>query len=37
MALDSSDVTQRRNANQLIGQAIDFIVGTPFMFAEEGR
>lgn len=37
MTLDSTTSSQRIKANQRIGQAINFIVGTPFMFAEEGR
>ncbi len=37
LALDSSDPYLRRGANNRIGQAINFIVGTPFMFVDEGR
>jgi hypothetical protein len=36
IALDSADTSQRVLANQRIGQAINFIVGTPFMFVDEG-
>ncbi len=35
--LDSTDSSMRARANQRIGQAINFIVGTPFLFAEEGK
>ena len=35
--LDSPDTNLRRQANAKIGQAINFIVATPYMFAREGR
>ncbi len=37
LALDDPDLTIRREANLRIGQAINFIVGTPYVFAQEGR
>ena len=37
LALDSADTLQRKRANSKIGLAIDFIVGTPYIFAQEGR
>jgi hypothetical protein len=35
--LDSSDSATRQRAHERVGQAINFIVGTPYVFAEEGR
>jgi hypothetical protein len=37
LPLDSADSAQRLAANRRVGQAVNFIVGTPFIFAEEGR
>jgi hypothetical protein len=37
MALDSTDSGVRTEANRHVGLAINFIVGTPYIFAEEGR
>ena len=37
LLLNSADDAQRMAANSYVGQAINFIVGTPFIFAEEGR
>jgi hypothetical protein len=37
MALDSSDAGNRKKAHERLGQAINFIAGTPYVFAEEGR
>jgi hypothetical protein len=37
MTLDSLDSTERRIANERVGQAISFILGTPYIFAQEGR
>ena len=37
MALDSQNSTDRLKAHERLGQAIDFIAGTPYVFAEEGR
>ncbi|MEL7450316.1 MAG: DUF1800 family protein [Pseudomonadota bacterium] len=37
LALESTDLWTRRNANYRIGQAINFIVATPFVFIQEGR
>ncbi len=37
LALDSADLDARGYANQKIGAAINFIIATPFMLAEEGR
>jgi len=37
LALDSNDTDERREANERIGQAINFIAATPYMFAQEGR
>ena len=36
LALDSADPDARRRANESIGQAINFIAGTPYIFAQEG-
>jgi hypothetical protein len=36
MLLGSKDKDERRYANELVGQAINFIVGTPYMFVNEG-
>ena len=35
--LASADPATRQEANRRVGQAINFIVATPFMFAQEGR
>ena len=35
--LDSPDVVVRRRANEYVGQAANFIIGTPFMMLQEGR
>lgn len=37
MPLDSADDTARQIANRKLGLAINFVTGTPFMFAQEGR
>ncbi len=37
LALESTDLWTRRNANYRIGQAINFIAATPFVFIQEGR
>ncbi len=37
LPLDAADSAQRLAANRRVGQAINFIVGTPFIYAEEGR
>jgi hypothetical protein len=37
LPLDSADSTERRAANARVGQAINFIVATPYIFAQEGR
>ena len=37
MDLDSSDADDRLRANERVGQAVNFIVSTPFMLAQEGR
>ena len=37
IALDDADQGIRRNANARVGQAINFVVATPYMFAQEGR
>lgn len=37
LLLDSIDVDERQTANARIGQAVNFIIGTPFIFAQEGR
>lgn len=37
ISLDSSDTTERRSANKRVGQAINFIVATPYMFVQLGR
>ena len=37
MALESSVANDRQKANERIGQAVNFIVSTPFMLAQEGR
>jgi hypothetical protein len=37
LPLDSLDADQKRYANERVGQAINFIVATPYIFAEEGR
>ena len=34
--LDSTDSAERVRANQRIGQAINFIIGSPFLFVDEG-
>ena len=35
--LDSGDQNARMTANERVGQAVNFIVSTPFMLAQEGR
>lgn len=37
LALESKDADIRERSNDRIGAAIDFIIATPFMLAEEGR
>lgn len=37
LALNSADSDERLRANERIGQAINFIVGTPYIFVQEGR
>ena len=37
LPLESKDATIREHTNDRIGAAIDFIIATPFMLAEEGR
>ncbi len=37
LLLDSIDIDERETANERIGQAVNFIIGTPFIFAQEGR
>lgn len=37
LALDSEDANLRLTANGQVGQAVNFIVTTPFMLAQEGR
>ena len=37
MQLDSAFTDDRLDANRRIGMAINFIVGTPYIFAQEGR
>jgi len=37
MALDSIDADVKQYSNERIGQAINFIVATPYIFAQEGR
>ena len=37
VALGSADVDARRFANALVGQAVNFITATPFMFVRQGR
>jgi hypothetical protein len=37
MQLDSADAEDRLEAHERLGQAINFIAGTPYVFAEEGR
>jgi len=37
LPLDSIATDEKRYANERIGQAINFIVATPYIFAEEGR
>jgi hypothetical protein len=37
LPLDSANSTERRAANARVGQAISFIVATPYIFAQEGR
>ena len=37
LPLDSIDTDEKRYANERIGQAINFIVATPYIFAQEGR
>jgi hypothetical protein len=37
LPLDSLDTDEKRYANERIGGAINFIVGTPYIFAQEGR
>ena len=37
LALNSLDPDERRSANERIGQAINFIAGTPYIFAQEGK
>jgi hypothetical protein len=35
--LDSANSTERDKANARVGQAINFIVAMPYIFAQEGR
>jgi hypothetical protein len=35
--LGSTNATTRAEANRRVGQAINFIIATPYMFAQEGR
>lgn len=37
LALNSSGPDERRGANARIGQAINFIAGTPYIFVQEGK
>ncbi len=37
LALNSSDTNERRGTNERIGQAINFISGTPYIFVQEGK
>jgi len=37
LALDSNDLNDRRSANEKIGRAINFILATPFIMAQEAR
>ena len=37
LVLSSPDSAAREEANQRVGQAINFITTTPFIFAQEGR
>ena len=37
LSLGSGDPEKRKTANQRVGQAVNFIIATPFMFAQEGR
>lgn len=37
LALNSGDTDERRRANERMGQAVAFIVASPFIFAQEGR
>jgi hypothetical protein len=37
LALDSIDTDDRRDANERIGRAINFIAATPYIFVQEGR
>lgn len=37
LALNSSDADERLRANQRMGQAVSFIVASPFIFAQQGR
>ena len=37
MSLDSANSDDRLEANERLGQAINFITGTPFVFVQEGR
>ncbi len=37
LLLDSIDAGERETANARVGQAANFIIGTPFVFAQEGR
>ena len=37
VALDSADLDEKRIANALIGQAVNFIVATPYALVLEGR
>ena len=37
LLLNAADLETRRNFNLRVGQAINFIVGTPYVFAREGR
>lgn len=36
LALGSADLEERRRANERIGQAINFIAGTPYIFVQKG-
>ncbi len=37
MALDSATDSERGEANMRVGQAINFIAATPYVFAQQGR
>ena len=37
LTLDSGDANERAAANEQVGMAINFIVATPYIFAQEGR